>query len=469
MRRRPFELFAAAVCTLALAAALPHARGLHAQAPAGDASRVDTSFFSGLKWRNIGPNRGGRSIAVAGSAARPLGTTSGRPAVASGRRPTAARPGGRSADEALRSSSVGAVAVAGVPARRRLRRHGGGRAARQRHPGRRHLQVHRRRQDLDARRGSPTRRPSAGSASTRRTPTSSTWRPWATPTGRTRSAASSGRPTAERRGSGAVPEPKRPAPSTSASTRTIPQHALRGALGGVPHAALAVERRPGSGLFKSTDGGDTWTELTRNPGLPQGCSARSAWRVRRRLEPRVRDRRGGGRRHLPVGRRRRHLEQGQRRAPVQAARLLLHAHLRRPEGQGRGLRPEHGVLPVGRRGQDLEGHPGAARRQPRPVDRAERPAPDGQRQRRRGERVVQRRARPGRARISRRRSSITWPPPPTCPITSAARSRTTALPACRWTATGYGVLRRRAAGRAATSRPTRGTPTSSTPAATAAC
>ncbi len=26
---------------------------------------------------------------------------------------------------------------------------------------------------------------------------------------------------------------------------------------------------PGSGLFKSTDGGDTWTELTRNPGLPK--------------------------------------------------------------------------------------------------------------------------------------------------------------------------------------------------------
>jgi len=27
---------------------------------------------------------------------------------------------------------------------------------------------------------------------------------------------------------------------------------------------------PGSGLFKSTDGGDTWTELTRKPGLPKG-------------------------------------------------------------------------------------------------------------------------------------------------------------------------------------------------------
>src|SRR5262249_41127018 len=31
---------------------------------------------------------------------------------------------------------------------------------------------------------------------------------------------------------------------------------------------------PGSGLFKSTDGGDTWTEITHNPGLPQGVVGR---------------------------------------------------------------------------------------------------------------------------------------------------------------------------------------------------
>ena len=31
---------------------------------------------------------------------------------------------------------------------------------------------------------------------------------------------------------------------------------------------------PGSGLFKSTDGGETWTEITRNPGLPAGVIGR---------------------------------------------------------------------------------------------------------------------------------------------------------------------------------------------------
>ena len=31
---------------------------------------------------------------------------------------------------------------------------------------------------------------------------------------------------------------------------------------------------PGSGLFKSTDGGETWTEITRNPGMPGGVVGR---------------------------------------------------------------------------------------------------------------------------------------------------------------------------------------------------
>src|SRR3954468_1076784 len=38
----------------------------HAQAP------YDTTAFAALKWREVGPYRGGRSVAVAGSAQRPL-------------------------------------------------------------------------------------------------------------------------------------------------------------------------------------------------------------------------------------------------------------------------------------------------------------------------------------------------------------------------------------------------------------
>src|SRR5690606_7170904 len=81
--------------------------GLLAQQGGG----YDPTLFAGLGWRNIGPNRGGRSIAVAGSVARPneyyFGATGGglwkttdggltwRPVT----------------DGQIRSSSVGAVAV----------------------------------------------------------------------------------------------------------------------------------------------------------------------------------------------------------------------------------------------------------------------------------------------------------------------------------------------------------------------
>lgn len=72
---------------------------------------VDSVQFRGMRWRSIGPNRGGRSIAVAGSASRPLEYWFG--AVGGGVWKTT--DGGTTwapvTDGQLRSSSVGALAV----------------------------------------------------------------------------------------------------------------------------------------------------------------------------------------------------------------------------------------------------------------------------------------------------------------------------------------------------------------------
>src|SRR5690349_22204182 len=79
-----------------------------AQTPAPDAD----PFLAGLHWRNIGPNRGGRSITVAGSADRPLEYYFG----ATGGGLWKTIDGGTTwkpvTDKALETSSVGSVAVA---------------------------------------------------------------------------------------------------------------------------------------------------------------------------------------------------------------------------------------------------------------------------------------------------------------------------------------------------------------------
>jgi photosystem II stability/assembly factor-like uncharacterized protein len=75
------------------------------------AATYDTSLFQSMKWKNIGPNRGGRSITSAGSAKRPLEYYFG--AVGGGLWKTT--DGGTTwkpvTDGQLKSSSVGAVAV----------------------------------------------------------------------------------------------------------------------------------------------------------------------------------------------------------------------------------------------------------------------------------------------------------------------------------------------------------------------
>jgi len=82
-----------------------------AQAPASGTGYPE-SLFASLKWRSIGPNRGGRSIAVAGSASRPLEYYFG----ATGGGVWKTTDGGTSwrpvSDKFLQTSSVGALAVA---------------------------------------------------------------------------------------------------------------------------------------------------------------------------------------------------------------------------------------------------------------------------------------------------------------------------------------------------------------------
>ena len=111
---RPPTLAAAVLMALASAAAIvgfSYGVGIFAQSPPSSPPGVDAALFSGLKWRSIGPARGGRSIAVAGSAARPLEYYFG----ATGGGVWKTTDGGvtwRSvSDRFLKTSSVGAIAV----------------------------------------------------------------------------------------------------------------------------------------------------------------------------------------------------------------------------------------------------------------------------------------------------------------------------------------------------------------------
>jgi photosystem II stability/assembly factor-like uncharacterized protein len=101
------------VLTAAWLAVLPQAAATpQAQATSSPSASIDPALFSGLKWRSIGPNRGGRSQAVAGSDSRPLEYYFG----ATGGGVWKTTDGGQTwkpvTDKFLKTSSVGAIAVA---------------------------------------------------------------------------------------------------------------------------------------------------------------------------------------------------------------------------------------------------------------------------------------------------------------------------------------------------------------------
>ena len=125
--------------------------GTRAQQAGTDAVYPD-AMFGGLNWRSIGPDRGGRSIAVAGSAARPLEYYFGATGGGLWKTTDGGTTWSPAADKFLKTSSVGAVAVAESNPDVVYVGMGEDRTARQHHPGRRRLQDHGRRQDVGARR-----------------------------------------------------------------------------------------------------------------------------------------------------------------------------------------------------------------------------------------------------------------------------------------------------------------------------
>ena len=101
---------------------------------------------------------------------------------------------------------------------------------------------------------------------------------------------------------------------------------------------LLVSGGAGSGLWKTTDGGDHWTEITRAPGLPAGNLGRHRHRdFAREAQPRLGVDRSRLGRRVPLRRRRRHLAVHQRRSQPAAARVVLQQDLRRPEGHQHDL------------------------------------------------------------------------------------------------------------------------------------
>jgi hypothetical protein len=130
-----------------------------------------------------------------------------------------------------------------------------------------------------------------------------------------------------------------------------------------PGARAAIESTGKAGIYKTTDGGDTWTQL--KEGLPGGRLGRIGVATNADGQKvfaivaggRRRTRRGtaGSRRSVPVRRWRRAL--GQEHAGfAHSGQRLFQPRLSRPEQFGRRLRGADIALPLGRRRQDLQSH-----------------------------------------------------------------------------------------------------------------
>ena len=239
-----------------------------AQAPPAGGVYAD-AMFSSLRWRSIGPNRGGRSIAAAGSAARPLEYYFG----ATGGGLWKTSDGGTTwrpvSDKFFKTSSVGAVAVSesnpdvvyvgmGETELRGNIIQGDG-VYKSTDGGKTWAHVGLKETQAIARIRIHPRNPDLVYVA-------ALGKPYATSADRGVFLSKDGGKTWERvlfrdEKTGAVD-----LSMDSASPDTL--YAGLWEVFRTPHSLSSGG--PGGGLFKTTDGGTTWSELTKRPGLPSG-------------------------------------------------------------------------------------------------------------------------------------------------------------------------------------------------------
>ena len=366
--------------------------------PPATASTPPNGSSRGLRWREVGPYRGGRSAAVDRHPGRPATpTTSAAPAAACGRRPTAARTW-KNVSDGFFGGSIGAVAVSesdpnvvyvggGEKTVRGNVSHGDGvwkstdAGKTWKHVGlgdSRHIpriRIHPSNPDLVY--AAVLGHLFGPNDDARRLPLE----------GRRRDL-----------GAGPLRQPRTPGAVDLALDPANPR-VLYASTWRVRRTPYSLESGgPGSGLWKSTDGGDTWTELTGNEGLPKGTlgiigvavsptNPENLYAIVEAEEGGVFRSRDGGETWAKTN---------DDRALRQRAWYYTRIYAD-PGGRGGRLRRQRPVPPLQGRRQDLLRDPHAARRQPRPVDRARRPAADDRGQRRRRQRLDRRRRAPGPA------------------------------------------------------------------------
>ena len=353
---------------------------------------IDPALYSGMTWRSIGPDRGGRSIAVAGSNARPNEYYFGAVGGGVWKSDDFGNTWQPVSDKFFMSSSVGALAVA--PSNPDVVYAGMGESCfrgniiqgdgvyKTTDAGKTWQSVGL----ADDRDDQQDTRPpgQSGRRLDRRA------RPRVRSQRRARHLPHEGR--RENVGAGALPQQQDRRDRPVARSEE-PGCDVRVALGGLPHAAFDGKRRAGQRALQVHRRRHDLEGADRQPGpAKRTVGQKRRLRVRRRQQSRLRHRRERQRRGLRLRRRRRDVEGGGQRSQAPAARVLLHAHPGRHDRQGPCVRAERPVLAQRRRRQDLpDPDPSAAWRQPRPVDRAERQPADGAGQRRRRQRVGQRR------------------------------------------------------------------------------